>query len=532
MNLLLISLQSNAYVTGLKYIAANARAHGHDVKILFLPGYLEVELHPEIKKFITEFKPDLIGISLMSIEFYPAKNLTRLLKKSFNTPIVWGGVHALIKPEECIRYADYVCTGEGEHVIVCLIEHLEALQDTPPEISGLWSNKNGEIIKQPDSSPEMELDRLPIQEYLPDYFFGFHNNRIYNFPENENLFRQYALYGGTCHMLISSRGCPFTCSYCGNAAFVKVYGRKVRERSVSDVIDEMKQVIKNPFVLYMNFQDDCFFTHNSEWMEEFCSEYKKHIKLPFIVRVIPTMMDRKKMLMLKDAGLCWIVMGIQSGSDRVNYDVYDRRVTFDSVKAAAEVISETNTAPFYEMIVDNPYETEEDMMTTINAMTSVKKPYICSLAHLTFFPGTPLAERAAKDSIAEPDAYLYRYLLQIDETYLNKLLSVTPGMPGSVVRWLNRSEGMRKPYHNTVVNLMYVIVKRAVEPAVFLFITIRSLHYRPDWIFRTVLGNWKPTLSRMVSRYLGKSDLEFDQKLKLAKQRMPELFEDNPLNPP
>ncbi len=526
MKLLLISLQSNAYVTGLKYIAANAKAHGHDVKILFLPGYLEAELHPEIEKFITELNPELIGISLMSIEFYPAKNLTRLLRNYFTVPVVWGGVHAIIKPEECIKYADYVCTGEGEHVMVSLMEHLGAKQGALADMPGLWSRNNDTIIRQPDSPPEMELDRLPMQEYLPAYFYGFHNGRMYNFSRHENLFRQYALYGGTCHMLISTRGCPFTCSYCGNAAFVKVYGRKVRERSVSDVVEEMREVIKNPFVLYMNFQDDCFFTHNSEWIEEFCREYKRYIKLPFIVRVIPSMMDRDKMLMLKEAGLCWIVMGIQSGCDRVNNEVYDRRIKFDSVKAAAEVISETNAAPFYEMIVDNPYETEEDMMTTINAMASLKKPYICSLAHLTFYPGTPLAARAAKDSIVEPDAYLYRYLLQIDETYENKLLSVTPNMPRSIIRWLNRSGDIRKPHHDMTLKMIYFVVKRAIEPAVFLFITMRSLNYRPDWIYRTVMGNWKPTLSRMVSRYLGKSDLEFDQKLKIAKQRLPELFED------
>ena len=526
MKLLLISLQSNAYVTGLKYIASNAHFHGHEVNILFLPGYLEAELHIEVERFIKDFNPDLIGISLMSIEFYPAKNLTRLLKLKCAIPVVWGGVHALIKPEECIKYADYVCTGEGEHVIVSLMEHLGEKQETPSDIPGLWINNNGEIIRQPNPSPEMELDRLPMQEYLPDYFYGLHNDRIYNFSRHENLFRQYALYGGTCHMLISTRGCPFTCSYCGNAAFVKVYGRKVRERSVSDVIDEMKAVIRNPYVLYMNFQDDCFFTHNIEWMKEFCREYKKHIKLPFIVRVIPSMMDREKMLMLKDAGLCWIVMGIQSGCDRVNYEVYDRKIKFDSVKAAAEVISETHAAPFYEMIVDNPFETEEDMMTTINAMASLKKPYICSMAHLTFFPGTPLAERAAKDRIIEPDAYLYRYLLQIDETYVNKLLSITPNIPVSIIEWLNRPEGRRHISHVMILNILYFTVKRAIEPAVFLFITMRSLNYRIDWIYRTVIGNWKPTLSRMVSRYLGKSDLEFDQKLKIAKQRMPELFED------
>ena len=124
MKCLLISLQSNAYVTGLKYIAANVRDKGHDVKILLLPGYLEPALHPEIESFIRDYSPDLIGISLMAIEFYPAKNLTRLLREKFRIPIIWGGVQVTVAPDDCIKYADYVCIGEGERVVVSLLEHL------------------------------------------------------------------------------------------------------------------------------------------------------------------------------------------------------------------------------------------------------------------------------------------------------------------------------------------------------------------------------------------------------------------------
>jgi radical SAM superfamily enzyme YgiQ (UPF0313 family) len=182
MKLLLISLQSNAYVTGLKYIASNARAEGYDVRILFLPGYLEKELSPPIIEFIHEFNPDLIGISLMSIEYYPAKNLTLLIKKMIDIPIVWGGVHAIIQPDECIQYADFVCTGEGEEAIVRLLEHLgKDGVKTEPDIPGIWVNHKGEIIKYPDAEPVGNLDVLPQQEYLPEYFYGLHENRIYNF---------------------------------------------------------------------------------------------------------------------------------------------------------------------------------------------------------------------------------------------------------------------------------------------------------------------------------------------------------------
>jgi radical SAM superfamily enzyme YgiQ (UPF0313 family) len=526
MKLLLVSLQSNASLIGLKYIAANVKSQGHDVRILFLPGFLEGELPSAIEAFIREYEPDLIGISLMSIEFYPVKNLTRLFRKRFEIPIMWGGVHAVINPEECITHADYVCTGEGEHAVASMLDHLrDHGKNVPPNIPGVWVNHRGEITRQPYGTPEMNLDSLPFQEYLPDYFFGFHNGQIRNFTQYENLFRRYALYGGTCHMMISTRGCPFKCAYCGNSAFVNVYGREVRKRSVKNVIDEMREVKKNPYVLYMNFQDDCFFTHGREWIKEFCEEYKRHIRLPFIVRVIPTMIDAEKMRMLKDAGLCWVVMGVQSGSDRVNFEIYDRKIRFASVQKAASIIADTRAASFYEMIVDNPYETEQDQIETIKGLASLKKPYIISCAHLTFFPGTPLADRAVKDEIVSPDAYLYRYLLKVDDTYLNKLTGITPYIPSSLVRYFNKPEAVRAVHHERLLNCLAFIIKRSVEPVVFLFVTSRALNYRMDWIVRTILGNGRSTLARLVSSYLGRGDLEYDQKLTMAKQKMPELFE-------
>jgi radical SAM superfamily enzyme YgiQ (UPF0313 family) len=526
MKCLLISLQSNAYVTGLKYIAANVRANGHDARILLLPGYLDSTLNSAIEDFIRDYNPDLIGIGLMSIEFYPAKNITRLLRERFEIPIIWGGVHAVISPDECLKYADYVCCGEGEKVIVSLLEHFrDKGRDITPELSNIWVNNNGKIIKQPLALPETNLDSLPFQEYLPDYFYGFHRGKIYNFKQNPRLFRRYALYGGTCHMMITTRGCPFNCSYCANSYLVNVYGKKVRERSVENCMEELTEVIKDPYVLYINFEDDCFFAHNREWIQKFCTEYKKHINLPFIVRAIPTMLDREKLFMLKNAGLSMVVMGIQSGSNRVNFDIYNRKVRFTTVMKAAELISEAKAVGFYEMIVDNPYETEEDEMKTINSMSELKRPYIISLAHMTFFPGTPLTEKAIKDAVASPDAYLYRYMVKIDKTYLNKLLNITPYIPRFLVRYLNKPTATRSSIQTVMVSILHFIIKRTVEPLVFLYVMARSLNYNVKLTVRTIFGNWKSALTKLVSNYLGKGDMEFDERLALARREMPALFE-------
>jgi radical SAM superfamily enzyme YgiQ (UPF0313 family) len=526
MKLLLISLQSNAYVTGLKYITASVRANGHDAQILLLPGYLEKDLHPEIEKFIRDYNPDLIGIGLMSIEFYPAKNFTRLIREKFQTPVIWGGVHVIITPGECLKYADYVCCGEGEMAVVSLLDHLrDKGRSIIPQIPNIWVNDNGQIIEQPKALPESDLDSLPFQEYLPDYYYVFHKNKIINFTGNPHLFRRYALYGGTCHMLITTRGCPFHCGYCANSYLMHVYGKKVRARSVENVMEELKQVKKDPYVLYVNIEDDCFFVHSQEWMKKFCEEYKKHIDLPFIVRAIPTMLDREKLFMLKEAGLSWVIMGVQSGSDKVNFDIYDRKIHFSSVIKAAELISEAKAAPFYEMIVDNPYETEETEMETINSMAKLKRPYAISLAHLTFFPGTPIAERAIKDKIVDPEAYLYRYPVKIDMTYRNKLLYLAPYIPRFIVRFLNKPEKSRRTIHSFLMNIIYFISKRTLEPAVYFFIITRSLNYNIRLTLMTVFGNWRSALSKIVSNYLGKGDMEYDQRLLLARKTMPELFE-------
>jgi radical SAM superfamily enzyme YgiQ (UPF0313 family) len=447
------------------------------------------------------------------------------LKERFDIPIIWGGLHVILKPDECIKYADYICSGEGENAVLLLLEHLrEKGRDIIPDINNISVNDNGRTIKK-DTLPEKDLNSLPVIEYLPDYYYVFHKNRIYNFARNLKLFRSYALYGGTCHMMITTRGCPFNCGYCANAYTMKVFGKKIRKRSVENCIEELKLLKKDPYVLYINFEDDWFFSHDREWMKEFSEEYKKHINLPFMVRVFPGVLDKEKLFMLRDAGLSLVIMGVQTGSDRVNYEIYNRKVSFSSVMEAAEIISESKVAPYYEMIVDNPYETEEDEMESINSMARLRRPYTISLAHLTFFPGTLLTERALNDKIIDPEAYLTRYMVKIDTTYFNKLLYMSPYLPRPLVGYLNKPEALRKNIHLILTNSLFFIVKRTIEPFVFLFVLTRGLKYNFNWTIRTVMGNWKSALSKVLSNFLGKKDMEFDERLALARKKMPALFE-------
>jgi len=326
-------------------------------------------------------------------------------------------------------------------------------------------------------------------------------------------------------MMITTRGCPFYCGYCANAYTMKVFGKKIRKRSVESCINELKLVKKDPYVLYINFEDDWFFSHDMEWMKQFGEEYKKHINLPFMVRVFPGVLDREKLFILREAGMSLAIMGVQSGSDHVNFDIYNRKVKFESVIKAAEIISESKVAPYYEMIADNPYETEQDQIDSIENMSRLKRPYIISLSHLTFFPGTLLTQRALEEKIIDPEAYLTRYMVKIDNTYFNKLLYLAPYIPRTLTKFLSKPEADRTLIHIFLTNILSFIFKRTVVPAVFFYVLARGLKFNINWTVRTLTGNWKSALAKVLFNFLGKGDMEFDRKLEIARKQMPELFE-------
>jgi hypothetical protein len=79
--------------------------------------------------------------------------------------------------------------------------------------------------------------------------------------------------------------------------------------------------------------------------------------------------------------------------------------------------------------------------------------------------------------------------------------------------------------HVILASILFFIVKRTVEPALFFFVITRGLKYNINWTMRTVLGNWKTAIAKLLFNFLGKGDMEFDERLKLAKIKMPDLFE-------
>jgi radical SAM superfamily enzyme YgiQ (UPF0313 family) len=407
MNILLISLQKDPNVIGAKYLHYYLLNHNYNSTMLFLPKYRRRDKNIiSIKKFINKVNPEFIGFSLMSEEYIPARHLTISLKKDFKSiPIIWGGIHPTISPEECLNCADYVCVGEGEKTILDVANAINKGK-TLENINNLCYIKNNKLIKNRLYPLITDLDSIPIFEHIPaNSYIQEKNCNIIKLTKK--VFNKYDRFRGLSYDVMTSRGCTFSCTYCCNNFISKLYNtKKIRRRSLDNTIFELKKAIAdNPEIDLINFTDDCLLSGSDDTIKEFCKVYKKEIKKPFFIKSMPIYINETKIKHLKYAGLVWVEVGLQSGSDRTCKDIFHRKSFQSDFLNAAKILHKYEVAPYYDIILDNPFESDEDRIETIKAIIKIKKPFYLVCFSLTFFIGTELqkmAKRECPDKIENP----------------------------------------------------------------------------------------------------------------------------------
>ena len=433
----------------------------------------------------------------MSPEFFNAKEFSLFIKKNFpEIIIVWGGIHPTVAPEECMNYADYVFRGESEHAY---LEFINAISKNEPlnDIANLVY-KSSEGININELRPLNEnLDTLPFPEHFPQNSLILHNGNIIKL--NKSLFKKYTRYSGKFYSLTTTRGCPFSCAYCCNSAYSKLYGiTKIRKRSVDNVIKEMKHAIKLfPKIVYINIQDDNFFSYDIKWMEAFTEAYKKEIKKNIACRTTPAHLDEEKISTLKKAGLSWIFMGLQSGSPRINKEIYKRFVTNEKFIEATKIVLKNNIAGYYDIILDNPYETEQDIIETINVILKIPKPFMLQLFSLCFYQGTEIHNRAIKEGLIIENPLKKDYV-KYKPTYLNKVIRLSPLLPRRLIKLLVKKR--KSQWAKILVDSIHLPSILILEPLIWFKLILISFDYN---IFKTVsmiFSFYKTGFNKMILR--------------------------------
>ena len=246
------------------------------------------------------------------------------------------------------------------------------------------------------------------------------------------LFRSYEL--------ITSRGCVFSCTYCYNNYLHRLYRiSKIRRRGVENIIIEIERAIENnPEISLVHIQDDSFMSCSKQYLARFCELYGNRIKKPFVIHSIPININPEHVRCLKRAGLAWINLGLQSGSDYTCNHIYKRRSLKKDFFKAAEVINRFKIAGKYDVILDNPFESEDDKVQTFEALIETPKPYLVEFFSLTFYPGTELYEKAIMAYPEIMDEYCRKDRAQYKCTTLNKVMALAPYLPKSCAKSILR----------------------------------------------------------------------------------------------
>ncbi len=349
------------YQQGLGLISAVLKQGGHKTELLVTSRFDPDELD----KAVGMFQPNLVGISCTSGLFRLSVEITQFLSKNYRLPVVMGGVHSTMMPEEALAVDGVfgICIGEGEFPMLELCDALDKGQDHR-RIDNFWFNENGRIIRNEIRPLIQNLDSLPF----PDRELFHFQQLIDNYPEAE---------------FMASRGCPYRCTYCVNHALLNLYkgkGKFVRYRSVENLLAEIDFVAsKYRKICHLGFHDDVFIL-NRAWLKEFCEKYRKRFNLPFWCNATVTRLDEEMLGWLKEAGCMEVRMGIESGNDYIRNEILEKRVEKKEIIRAFQLCKEAGIRAWSFNMIGLPYETPETIEETIRLNQRVKADQVfCSI---------------------------------------------------------------------------------------------------------------------------------------------------------
>lgn len=342
---------------------------------------------------------DLVGFSSMTgYAGLTRRIVQRVRELNPSAYLIWGGIHPIIQPEDAIEAdVDAICTGEGEFAFEELLAGLETGRDVTGTRNFWFKGRDGTVIKNPFlplQTPE-EMEKLPFPQY------GGARERIYEHGKGfvPTTVDDYLHNDGLGYPALWSIGCPLHCSYCGNTKFIAndPKYKRIRHPSARYIVEQVKDAKRRfPHVSQVSFHDDSFMAIRYDELAEFSELWRSEVGLPFAVYgVIPTYVKQDKFELLSWAGMNRIRMGIQSGS-RAILDFYKRPTPPEKILAAGSVASSFapryHIPPVYDIIMDNPIETREDVIATLELLYTLARPYTLLIYSLKVIPNTGLAE--------------------------------------------------------------------------------------------------------------------------------------------
>ena len=424
-------------VMGARVLLSLLKEKGHEVKALQINiRYTDLLSEGDLGA-IYKYAEDSEVVGLSCNTFYAriARQVGVFLKKKGIKHLIVGGNHATALPDEVVEYADIIVKYEAE---ITLPKILDAIKNKTSvvDIEGVVSKEQGSVLY--NSKPPLiswELDKLPFQCVDTELIKYFSLEKKIYTPKREELFS----HSQNCYFILASRGCPFECTYCSNNLYQKLDKRfkKVRKRSIANILNEMEYAILQGFESFY-ITDDNFFSFTIEEIKQFNHEYKGRIKKPFsVIGVNPnnfkSAFAEAKLKLLIQCGLSDMRIGVQSGSDKTLL-IFKRGYKAEEVPKLLVPI-ERNRKTIWkpphdklnialDFICDAAWETKDDKAKTVKLAQKALSQYSIFFYTLIYLPGTEIYTQALKNGWVEDkenDIYL-RGIAGVDDTPYNRIL--------------------------------------------------------------------------------------------------------------
>ena len=331
------------YPLGLAYLHTYLEKFSdHEVETHFLNNVNAEICTNKIKKEIESFKPDVIGISMMTHSRISSfRVIEYIIENHPDIKLVLGGIHPTIMWEQMARRypTTIVVIGEGEVTFGALLDGFE--NDTPlEEIEGIAYFNGEEVIKTEERPLIDDLDILPAPKHE---IFLFEGKHVAN--------------------LLTSRGCPFKCNFC---VLDNVSLRSVRFRSAENICDEIEEILAMcPSIQIIWLHDDAFMINKKRTMA-LCDEIiKRGIKTTFTCSARFRPVSRELVQRMEHAGFTHVLFGLESAAEEVMKGMF-KGITKDHIRYATSLFAESNIKTTAFLIVGLPGETQETVDETID----------------------------------------------------------------------------------------------------------------------------------------------------------------------
>ncbi|MFZ0477817.1 MAG: radical SAM protein [Terriglobales bacterium] len=315
---------------------------------------------------------------------------SRKVRELCGAPVVWGGWHATLLPEQTLRedYIDYVVIGQGERPLRELVRCLRTGQDTS-HIHGLGSKRGADVTINPpapvegiNAFPPIDLGRLDLKKYLnksrlPERFIGY----------------------------FATHGCPLDCSFC---CIGKIYQRRWYHKNVGQIIDELRFLKEQVGVDSLLFEDDNFFVRPqfARELAQAMIDAKLNLKWETSAHahIFTKAYTDDDVRLFAESGCQQIYIGAESG-DQEALDLMNKRATVDENLRFVEMLTRNGILPRFSTMVCLPTDSGRDLKMTIDMISRAKlahRTLRASIFLFTPYPGTRLYDRAKEKGFLPP----------------------------------------------------------------------------------------------------------------------------------